>query len=224
MLLSRIGRPFSEQNALVESGDDQNGQVQQAYKALNDMSNELHRISNAPEPGKAALLLVQMRLQQNNADAFFTAQQLSKNLSDPLGRWVEQLADNSWKAVTALALQSLEAEWSKTVVTPFMNQMADRYPFNPEASKEVALSDMERFFGPNGTLDSFYKNNLKVFIDGNGSLDSEGNSLIRPEILTALEQAAKIRSTFLPRKMDLVSSLQFLRWISAPTSVGLSSI
>lgn len=196
VLLSRIGRPFSEQNALVESGDDQNGQVQQAYKALNDMSNELHRISNAPEPGKAALLLVQMRLQQNNADAFFTAQQLSKNLSDPLGRWVEQLADNSWKAVTALALQSLEAEWSKTVVTPFMNQMADRYPFNPEASKEVALSDMERFFGPNGTLDSFYKNNLKVFIDGNGSLDSEGNSLIRPEILTALEQAEKIRSTF----------------------------
>jgi len=196
LLLNRISRSFSEQNALVENGDDQNGQVQQAYKALNEMSNELHRISNAPEPGKAALLLVQMRLQQNNADAFFTAQQLSKNLSDPLGRWVEQLAENSWNTVTALALKSLEAEWSKTVVTPFTTQMADRYPFDPKATKEVALSDMERFFAPNGTLDSFYKNNLKVFIEDSGSLDRDGNSLIRPEILTALEQGEKIRSTF----------------------------
>ena len=199
ILLNRIGRSFIEQKALVEHSDDQNGQLRQAYNALTAMNAELHRISNAPEPGKAALLLVQMRFQQNNADTFFTAKQMSRNLSDPLGRWVGQLADNSWETVMGLALQSLEKEWSGKVVTPFLSQLADKYPFNRRATKDVALSDMERFFAPDGVIDSFYKDNLKVFVEGRASA-VDGKSVIRPEIVRSLQQADKIRSIFFSKQ------------------------
>ncbi len=198
-LLNRIGRSFVEQKALVEHSEDQNGQLRQAYNALTAMNGELHRVSNAPEPGKAALLLVQMRLQKNNPDAFFTAKQMSRNLSDPLGRWVGQFADNSWDAVMKLALQSLEAEWSSKVVTPFLTQMADKYPFNPKATKDVALSDMERFFAPDGVIDSFYRDNLRVFVEGQAS-SLEGKTVIRPEIVRALKQAEKIRAIFFSKQ------------------------
>lgn len=199
ILLNRIGRSFIEQKALVDQSEDQNGQLRQAYNALAAMNAELHRISNAPEPGKAALLLVQMRFQQNNADAFFTAKQMSRNLSDPLGRWVGQLADNSWEAVMGLALQSLEKEWSGKVVTPFLSQLADKYPFNRKATKDVALSDMERFFAPDGVIDSFYNDNLKVFVEGHASA-VDGRSVIRPEIVKSLQQAEKIRSVFFSKQ------------------------
>lgn len=199
ILLNRIGRSFTEQKALVEHSDDQNGQLRQAYNALTAMNAELHRISNAPEPGKAALLLVQMRFQQNNADTFFTAKQMSRNLSDPLGRWVGQLADNSWETVMGLALQSLEKEWSGKVVTPFLSQLADKYPFNRRAAKDVALSDMERFFAPDGVIDCFYKDNLKVFVEGRASA-VDGKSVIRPEIVRSLQQADKIRSIFFSKQ------------------------
>jgi type VI secretion system protein ImpL len=61
------------------------------------------------------LLLVQMRFQQNNADTFFTAKQMSKKSLTPLGRWVGQLADNSWETVMGLAYNHLkksgQARW-----------------------------------------------------------------------------------------------------------------
>ena len=199
ILLNRIGRSFTEQKALVEHSEDQNGQLRQAYNVLTAMNSELHRISNAPEPGKAALLLVQMRFQQNNADAFFAAKQMSRNLSDPLGRWVGQFADNSWEAVLGLALQSLEKEWSSEVVTPFLSQLADKYPFNRKSTKDVALSDMERFFAPDGIIDSFYKDNLKVFIEGHAST-VDGKTVIRPEVIKSLQQADKIRSVFFSKQ------------------------
>ncbi len=199
VLLNRIGRSFVEQKALVENSEDQNGQLRQAYNALTAMNGELHRISNAPEPGKAALLLVQMRLQQNNADAFFAAKQMSRNLSEPLGRWVGQFADNSWEAIMSLALQSLETEWSDKVVTPFLTQMAGKYPFDLKSKKDVALSDLERFFAPDGIIDRFYKDNLKVFVDGQSG-DIDGKTLIRPEIVRSLQQAEKIRSVFFSKQ------------------------
>ncbi|MEI8618399.1 hypothetical protein P4S63_18490 [Pseudoalteromonas sp. B193] len=33
-----------------------------------------------------------------------------------------------------------------------------RYPFSPYADKEVNMKDFTRFFGPGGTIDSFFTN------------------------------------------------------------------
>ncbi len=160
----------------------------------------LHRyllaIQNAPVPGKAALKAVQLRLEQNNSDPIFEVQQLAKTLPEPLNRWVGELAEQAWRVVMMAAVSSLEVEWSENVVRQYQTYLAGRYPFNPEATQDVPLSEFDRFFRPGGTLDAFYQQNLKPFVENNLIYGTDGEPLIRPDVLKQLTLANRIRDTF----------------------------
>lgn len=203
LLLSRINREFvSEISVLVEKGD-KSSVIQSVYQKLTELHRYLLAIQNSPAPGKAALKAVQLRLEQNSSDPIFEVQQLAKNLPEPLNRWVGDLAEQAWRVVMMEAIQSLEVEWNNTVVKQYQTYLAGRYPFDPLAKQDVPLSEFERFFGPKGTLDSFYQQNLKLFIDNNLTSSSDGQLLIRPDVLQQLALAQKIRDTFFSNQNGL---------------------
>ncbi|WP_025472779.1 type VI secretion IcmF C-terminal domain-containing protein, partial [Yersinia pestis] len=126
----------------------------------------------------------------------FEVQHLAKTLPEPLNRWVGELAEQAWRVVMMEAIQSLEVEWNETVIKQYQTYLAGRYPFDPHAKQDVPLSEFERFFGPKGTLDAFYQQNLKPFVENNLTGGSDGELLIRPDVLQQLAQARKIRDTF----------------------------
>lgn len=195
-LLGRVNREFApETGVLVENGD-KGSVLQSVYQKLTELHRYLLAIQNSPAPGKAAMKAVQLRLDQNSSDPIFEVQQLAKNLPEPLNRWVGDLAEQAWRVVMMEAIQSLEVEWNETVVKQYQTYLAGRYPFDPKSQQDVPLSEFERFFGPKGTLDSFYQQNLKPFVDNNLSSGSDGQLLIRPDVLQQLVQAQKIRETF----------------------------
>ena len=76
---------------------------------------------------------------------------------------VRQIADNAWKAVLKSAVIALEVEWNNKVVKPYKATIEGRYPFAPSASQEVAISDFDRFFAPDGIIDGFYNKYLSDF-------------------------------------------------------------
>lgn len=196
VLLMRINREFApETSVLVEKGD-KNSVLQSVYQKLTELHRYLLAIQNSPVPGKAALKAVQLRLDQNNSDPIFEVQQLAKNLPEPLNRWVGALADQAWRVVMKEAIQHMEVEWNESVVTQYQDYLAGRYPFDPHAEEDVPLSEFERFFGPKGTLETFYLNNLKPFVENKLTADSEGQQLIRSDVLEQLAKAKKIRDTF----------------------------
>lgn len=196
VLLTRINREFApETSVLVENGD-KGSVLQSVYQNLTELHRYLLAIQNSPVPGKAALKAVQLRLNQNNSDPIFEVQQLAKNLPEPLNRWVGDLAEQAWQVVLKEAIQYMEVDWNDTVVKQYQTYLAGRYPFDPNSKEDVPLSEFSRFFGPNGTLDAFYQDNLKPFVDNNLTSDNEGNPLIRQDVLEQLEQAKKIRETF----------------------------
>ncbi len=195
-LLTRINREFSaETSVLVEQGD-KGSVLQSVYQKLTELHRYLLAIHNSPVPGKAALKAVQLRLDQNNSDPIFEVQQQAKNLPEPLNRWVGDLADQAWRVVMKEAIQYMEVEWNESIVTQYQTYLAGRYPFNPNAKEDVPLSEFERFFGPKGALDMFYQNNLKPFVENNLTADSDGQLLIREDVLEQLDKAKKIRETF----------------------------
>lgn len=63
------------------------------------------------------------------------------------------------------AVRYMEVDWRDNVVKPFNEQLADNYPFNPHATQDASLDSFERFFKPDGILDNFYKNNLRLFLE-----------------------------------------------------------
>ncbi|OKP01164.1 type VI secretion system membrane subunit TssM [Xenorhabdus eapokensis] len=195
-LLNRISRDFApETGVLVEHGD-KGSTLQSVYQKLMALHRYLLAIQNSPVPGKAALQAVQMRLDKNNSDAIFEVQQMAKNLPEPLNRWIGELAEQAWRVVMMEAVRSLEVEWNDTVVRQYKTYLAGRYPFNPNAREEVPLSEFDRFFRPGGTLDAFYQQSLKPFVENNLTTGTDGKMLIRPDVMKQLAVANRIRTTF----------------------------
>ncbi|MGL4922845.1 MAG: type VI secretion system membrane subunit TssM, partial [Aeromonas veronii] len=165
-ITARIGRPFMATNGVLTGRGEQGPLISEVNQKLVELQHYMELIVNATEPGQSALKAVQLRLTNKYADPVFALQQYARGLPEPLNRWVGQLADQSSQLVIDLAMSSLNQEWQAKVLAPFNSQLADRYPFNPGSAKDVPLSEMERFFAPGGTLDSFYQVNLKPMVEG----------------------------------------------------------
>ncbi len=193
-LLTRLDREFTPQTEILVSNQGEN--LQNLNQKLNDLHRYLLGIQNSPVPGKAALKAVSMRLNDNNRDAIFELSQMAKTLPEPLNRWVDELSVQAWNVVQKEAIRYMEVEWNENVVKQYNTYIAGRYPFNPAAKQDVPLSEFERFFKPNGTLDSFYQQNLRLFVENNLVNDSDSQSLIRADVLAQIEIANRIRETF----------------------------
>ncbi|MCZ6372652.1 hypothetical protein O4N73_26360, partial [Vibrio parahaemolyticus] len=73
----------------------------------------------------------------------------------------------------------LNVRWKTDVYDVFQAQFANRYPFKANASKDVALSDFVRFFAPEGTLDTFYTEQLQGFVDD----EPQSQHIVQDEVL-----------------------------------------
>ena len=197
MLRNQIANNFVNEKNILAQDDGRDSILQNVYPSLSNLHRYLLAIQNSPEKGKAALRAVQMRVDQQSTDPIIELQQLAKTVPEPLGRWLEQIADNAWKAVLKSAVIALEVEWNNKVVKPYKATIEGRYPFAPSASQEVAISDFDRFFAPDGIIDGFYNKYLSAFIDNDIIDDSEeGKSFLREDVIEQFELAQRIRDTF----------------------------
>lgn len=196
-LLTRLGREFAPENSTLAVQKDKENTLQAVYQHLTELHRYLLAIQNAPVPGKSALKAVQLRLDQNSSDPIFATRQLAKTLPAPLNRWVGKLAEQAWHVVMVEAVHYMEVDWRDNVVKPFNEQLAQNYPFNPHASQDASLDAFERFFKPDGTLDRFYQQNLKLFMENDLRLvDGDNGVIIREDIGQQLETALRIRNIF----------------------------
>jgi type VI secretion system protein ImpL len=202
-LLTRLGHDFAAENSTLAVQKDKESTLQAVYQQLSELHRYLLAIQNAPVPGKSALKAVQLRLDQNSSDPIFVTRQMAKTLPAPLNRWVGKLADQAWHVVMVEAVHYMELDWRDNVVATFNTQLADKYPFNPHASEDVSLDAFERFFKPDGVLDLFYQQNLKLFMENELNLDSDDSVVIREDIQQQLEAANKIRDIFFSKQNGL---------------------
>ncbi|WP_308738508.1 type VI secretion system membrane subunit TssM [Buttiauxella sp. A111] len=203
-LLTRLGHEFAAENSTLAVQKDKENTMQAVYQQLTELHRYLLAVQNAPVPGKSALKAVQLRLDQNSSDPIFTTRQMAKTLPAPLNRWVGKLADQAWHVVMVEAVHYMEVDWRDNVVKPFNEQLANNYPFNPHGQQDASLDAFERFFKPDGVLDSFYQHNLKLFMENDLTLEDGDNSvIIREDISQQLDTAQKIRDIFFSKQNGL---------------------
>lgn len=195
-LLNRLGQEFASENNVLEEQKDKGSTLQAVYQQLTELHRYLLAIQNAPVPGKSALKAVQLRLDQNSSDPVFTTRQMAKTLPAPLNRWVDKLAEQAWHVVVVEAVHYMELDWRDNVVKTFNSQLADKYPFNPRSKEDASLDAFERFFQPGGVLDTFYRQNLMLFVEYSQGLSGKDKVIIREDVLRQLDTAQKIRNIF----------------------------
>ncbi|MGG5838258.1 type VI secretion system membrane subunit TssM [Huaxiibacter chinensis] len=202
-LLARLGREFAPENSVLEEQKEKASTLQAVYQQLTELHRYLLAIQNSPVPGKSALKAVQLRLDQNSSDPIFATRQMAKTLPAPLNRWAGKLAEQAWHVVMVEAVHYMEVDWRDNVVKPFNEQLADKYPFNPRSPQDASLDAFERFFKPDGVLDTFYKENLRLFLENDLTFGENGRILIREDIQQQLGTARKIRDIFFSQQNGL---------------------
>lgn len=204
-MLQNIERQFTNLNQLTRKNGDQPSGFEQIMVVVNDLHEYMRTIQEAPDTGKAALNAARARMGLQGADPIFTLQRMAGNQPEPINRLLSRLATESWRVLLDQAVAQLEREWYREVYQPFQQNLARHYPFNANAGRDVALQDFERFFAPDGVLNTFYKENLKLFLEDHPEQvgDASRAGLVRRDVLASLEKADQIRSAYFTRSGTL---------------------
>lgn len=200
---SMIATPFTDIDSILDDNGNQPAYLQEVMALVQQLYHYMKAIQDAPDKGKAALEATKNRLALKGNDPISALQQIATNLPKPLDSLVKEIAEESWYVVKQEAIKYVEVRWQRDVYKEYQEKLISRYPFNSSASKDVSLKDFETFFAPDGTLESFYNNDLKLFIDDNismGTNSSNALSLLRSDVLKQFANAEKIQQAFFNRK------------------------
>ncbi|ASA57974.1 type VI secretion protein IcmF [Vibrio gazogenes] len=212
---SMIDTPFADLNGMLDAVGDKPAYINEVMGSIDELKLYLKGIQASPDMGMAALNATKARMKLVNGDPIYTLRRVASGLPAPLDRIFTKLADESWYVIKQEAVKYLEVRWHDDVYRVFREKLADRYPFNPNSNKDASLTDFEEFFAPNGILDSFYQNQLKIFIDEKvGLSDSDsGQSVVKAEVLEQIERARQIQDAFFNRKgvLDVSFSIEPIR-------------
>ncbi|WP_111498570.1 type VI secretion system membrane subunit TssM [Marinobacter bohaiensis] len=204
-MAQNIEQQFEGLHGLFLKDGDAPTQMEEVQKVLGSLHDYLRSIQESPDSGKAALAAARDRLTLEGADPIFTLQRMARGMPAPVDRMLDKVAAESWRVVLDQAIAQLERQWYDEVYQPFQQNLARNYPFSSNAGRDAALQDFERFFAPDGTLDTFYKDKLKLFLEDHPEHVSLGKraTLIRRDVMAAIDQAERIRQAFFTRKGSL---------------------
>ncbi|ABI55414.1 type VI secretion system membrane subunit TssM [Alkalilimnicola ehrlichii MLHE-1] len=200
-LAGKLAAPFQPLHALHRKGEEADGDLAAVRAALGALRDHLRAVEQSSEPGRIAYRHARNRLLQDSGDPVDRVERLAEELPAPLDGFMAGIAEQSWRLISGEAIRYLEQQWLDEVIAPFEADLAGRYPLEPNARREVALEDFERFFAAGGTLDSFFMDKLQPFLDEAPELleGPDGRSLLNPRLRTALERAERIREAYFGR-------------------------
>ena len=131
----------------------------------------------------------------------------ARRLPAPLDTWMAGFAADVAALSLRTARDSIAREWQSGGAEVCRAAVAGRYPFKRDSTRDVALDDFTRVFGPDGVFDGFFKTRLAPFVDTTsspwrwqGGLGTEtvGTSTMSKGALAQFERARAIRDAFFP--------------------------
>jgi type VI secretion system protein ImpL len=162
---TKVDQQFRDLNNLSRESSKRPAPIKAVIDQIQKLNEFIGQISVAPEPGKKSFDLAKGRFQSGAGNAVTSLQVFSKNLPQPVKRWMESLSDQTWSIVLSSAHQYVNREWKSQVYDVYKQGLAGRYPLNKKAKNELAMQDFSDFFKPGGTIDKFFTEFVKPFVD-----------------------------------------------------------
>lgn len=218
--LTQVDSRFREVNQLLREAKDRPAPINSAIQKVRQMQEFVNEVSVAPEPGKMAFEVAKARYQGGAGNTITSLVAHAKGLPDPVSRWLQSLANETWKVLLRSAHGQLNQEWRSQVRDVCVATLANRYPFVSNASSEVTLLDFTEFFKPNGIMDKFVNEHLKAFVD-TGSMSNRGDGAmgISSATLAQIRRAQTIKSVFFGANPSMPSASFQLRPFHAEKNI-----
>ncbi|KTC92449.1 type IVB secretion system protein IcmF [Fluoribacter dumoffii] len=169
-----------------------------------DLERFISTLSMINDGGKTAFNITKTRFASEMAsDPVSLLFNQGRQLPEPLGTWVKQLASDTWSILIKDSRQYINQQWQQTVFKEFQTTIAKRYPFDASQQEEIAINDFNHFFATHGALNNFIENFVKPFLDISSAewKPKAVNDSVLPiasETLDALIRANIITNMFFP--------------------------
>lgn len=197
---NQVDTRFRELNQLLREAKDKPAPINDAVQKLRQMQEFVNEISISPDPGKMAFDVAKMRYQGGAGNAITGLMVYGKSTPEPINRWLQALANETWKVILQSAHRHVNQEWKNQVQNACVTTLAGRYPFKSDSNSEVTLLDFTEFFKPAGTMDKFANEFIKPFVDTSGNWSNRGVDNrglgISAGTLAQISRAQTIRTVF----------------------------
>lgn len=198
--LTVVDKQFRDLNKLLRETSKKQAPVTGVIEKVRQLQEFVYEITVAPDPGKKAFDVAKARYQSGSGNPITSLKAFAKNTPHPVKRWLSTLSDETWKVVLSSAHQHVNAEWKAKIYSPYSRALAGRYPLSRSASDELALYDFSEFFKPTGTLDVFFQEYIKPFVNTRGGwnnriIDNHSIGLSR-QAIAQVRRAQGIKNIF----------------------------
>lgn len=120
----------------------------------------------------------------------------------PLGAWLLEVRAEIVSLLSGSVKGTLNTQWKTNISSFCQSKLQGRYPLQHNSPRDIAIDDFSDFFGPNGRIEVFFKQNLASSIDRTGEIwkwRGTGSSPISEDSLKQFQRADRIRKSFFPR-------------------------
>jgi len=134
--------------------------------ALKQLTLSLNQVARAGDVDKASYQFVVQRFNESEPDdALNTAITLASSAPAPLKGWFSELAEGSWKMLLNSSRQYINTLWQTMVLPNYDSDIKLKFPVFQNSRNDIDLKQFNTFFGPGGTLESFFNFYIKPFVD-----------------------------------------------------------
>jgi len=209
---TKVDQQFRDLNVLLRESAKKPAPITSTVQKIQELQDFLGEISVAPNPNKKAYEIAKARYLSGSGNAITSLRSFSKKTPAPVKRWLISISDETWKIILSSAHQYVNDEWKNQVYSSYSQALAGRYPLKRSSSDELALFDFSEFFKPGGTMDKFYTELVKPFVNTrkgwtNRVVDNHSLGLSH-KTLKQIRRAQTIKNVFF-RKNPEVPGISF---------------
>lgn len=202
-----------------KSGSDKPAsQVDAVLPVITALHDQLARaVTTSAEVAK--VFDVDSQLTRANQDLL----QDARRLPGPLDVWMAGLAADTGSLAVKSARSRISDLWATEGASLCSSIVTGRYPFDRSSSRDVAMNDFIRLFGPKGLFQSFFKQRMEAFVDQTVSpwawKGTFGAAGMASDGVAQFERADQITRAFFPNGSETPSIAINVK----PVSLGDSS-
>lgn len=191
----QVENHFSPIHRLVQAREDGTLPVDDILQDFNELYVYLDAIASSANQGQAALDAVKGSSGLNN---IIRRLKLKAKQQPPFMRdMIIAATDSSRYLAVGGVRKHMNAMWSAGPLQFCRQAISERYPVVSRSSRDVTLKDFGQFFGPGGTMESFYNDYLVDFVDTTTvPWQWRGKGGISEKALEQFRRAQIIKETF----------------------------
>ncbi len=155
-------QPFAALRAAMQSENGGPSQIGDLMRTVNALYEQVSRAGGSPS---GVMSVTETEGGLNDANQKLISQ--SRLVPPPVDLWLSDLSASVTSVTSGTARNAISQSWNASGQRFCTQATRGRYPFAHSAANEISVDDFTKLFGPGGTMDSFFTQNLRQFVNTN---------------------------------------------------------